>query len=201
MVREVPSLPSSLYSIALPHLPDVSCDKLFSNRHFRPSFTASSEIASMTMRSKSSMRGGAVILAASARGTCGVWPQANVCTIDHLLAAKRFSVVLDLVHTMHCDAQRQEQLQCRSACQPTTGGGGGLCRRICAAWPGEAVHVGVCEHADYSGAVRARQGETRVTQSPDPARTHLLDMASLTRERLFYSVLASARSFGRAQGP
>ena len=189
MVREVPSLPSSLYSIALPHLPDVSCDKLFSNRHFRPSFTASSEIASMTMRSKSSMRGGAVILAASARGTCGVWPQANVCTIDHLLAAKRFSVVLDLVHTMHCDAQRQEQLQCRSACQPTTGGGGWLCRRICAAWPGEAVHVGVCEHADYSGAVRARQGETRVTQSPDPARTHLLDMASLTRERLFYNSL------------
>ena len=148
------------------------------------------------MRSKSSMRGGAVILAASARGTCGVWPQANVCTIDHWLAAKRLSVVLDLVHTMHCDAQRQEQLQCRSACQPTTGGGGGLCRRICAAWPGEAVHVGVCEHADYSGAVRARQGETRVTQSPDPARTHLLDMASLTRERLFYNSLESARKSG-----
>ena len=68
-------------------------------------------------------------------------------------------------------------------------GGSGLCRRLCAAWPGEAVHVGVCEHADYSGAVRARQGETRVTQSPDPARTHLLDMASLTRERLFYRLI------------
>ena len=38
------------------------------------------------------------------------------------------------------------------------------------------------------------QGETRVTQSPDPARTHLLDMASLTRERLFYNSLLSARS-------
>ena len=135
------------------------------------------------------MKKQAVSAGASASFAVKSWSVAMMLCVRGCAVAKRFSVVLDLVHTMHCDAQRQEQLQCRSACQPTTGGGGWLCRRICAAWPGEAVHVGVCEHADYSGAVRARQGETRVTQSPDPARTHLLDMASLTRERLFYNSL------------
>ena len=83
MVREVPSLPSSLYSIAQPHLPDGSCDTLFCNRYPKPSFTAFSEIASMTVRSKSSMRGGAVILAASAGPVAGGRKQATVVNSAH----------------------------------------------------------------------------------------------------------------------
>ena len=73
-------------------------------------------------------------------------------------------LVLEQVHTLPCDAQRQQHLQCRLACRPADGsrvGSAGVCARL---WGGEAVHGGFCRGADYGGLTRVRQCATWATQ-------------------------------------